>query len=268
VSEASTYAFRGRAFTADEIALMREVVETCAGLTRRELAHTLSELLGWTRPGGALKAHECREFLERLDAAGVVTLPAKRPTKPVGARTSVPHTAPGEPGPVLTGRVDAFAPVGVEVVARPDQRLLFRELVGRYHDLGYAVPYGARLQYLVSVATPTPTVVGGLQFSSAAWRLASRDRWIGWDDKTRARQLVRVVTNSRLLVLPWVRVANLVSTTFRIALRRLPGDWQARYGVEPLLVETFVDPARYVGGCYRAANWVALGDTAFSAIEK
>lgn len=262
MSERGRHAFSGRVFTTDEIALMREVVETCAGLSRRELAHTLSELLGWTRPGGALKAHECREFLERLDAAGLLTLPAKQQTKPVGAKTTVPHTERGDPGPVLSGRVDAFAPVRVEPVARPDERLLFRELVGRHHDLGYAVPYGAHIQYLVSVSQPAPTVVGGLQFSSAAWRLRARDAWIGWDDGTRARHLTRIVANSRLLVLPWVRVANLVSTTLRVALRRLPRDWQARYGVEPLLVETFVDPARYTGGCYRASNWVALGDTA------
>ena len=262
MSDASGHAFCGRAFTADEIAAMREVVETCGGLTRHELAHTLSELLGWTRPGGALKARECREFLERLEAAGVVTLPVKRQTKPVGARTTVPHTARGDPGPALTGRVDAFAPVRVEPVERADERLLFRELIGRYHYLTYAVPYGAHLQYLVWVSKPAPRVVGGLQFSSAAWRLRARDAWIGWDDATRARHLPRVVTNSRLLVVPWVRVTNLISTTLSLALRRLPHDWQARYGVEPLLVETFVDSARYVGGCYRAANWVALGETA------
>jgi hypothetical protein len=262
VRDTSGHAFSGRAFTADQIALMREVVETCRGLTRHELAHTLSELLGWTRPGGALKARECREFLERLEAAGILRLPAKQPTKPVGARTTVPHTTRGDPGPALTGRVDAFAPVRGEPVERPAQRQLFRELVGRYHYRGYAVPYGAHAQYLVWVSTPAPTVVGGLQFSSAAWRLGPRDRWIGWDDATRARQLGRVVTNSRLLVVPWVQVRNLVSTTLSLALRRLPHDWQARYQVEPLLVETFVDPSRYAGGCYRAANWVALGETA------
>jgi len=262
VSEASGHAFSGRVFTVDEIALMREVVETCEGLTRHELAHTLSELLGWTRPGGALKARECREFLERLEATEVLRLPAKHQTKPVGAKTRVPHTARGDPGPALTGSVEAFAPVRVEPVDGPEDRLLFRELVGRHHYLRYAVPYGAHLQYLVWVSKPAPRVVGCLQFSSAAWRLRPRDTWIGWDEATRVRQLPRVVTNSRLLMLPGVRVANLVSTTLSIALRRLPHDWQARYGVEPLLVETFVDPTRYVGGCYRAANWIALGETA------
>jgi hypothetical protein len=92
--------------------------------------------------------------------------------------------------------------------------------------------------------------------------MRARDTWIGWDDQTRARQLPRVVSNSRFLLLPWVRIQNLASAALALALRRLRGDWQSHYGVTPLLVETLVDPARYTGGCYRAANWVELGETA------
>lgn len=262
VNASLSHRFCGRTFSAEEIALMREVVEGCAGISRRELAHTISELVDWTRPAGALKARECREFLERLDAAGVLTLPEKQQTRPVGSKTTVPFTLRGEPGTPLVGRVEAFRPVRVEMVQQPDERLLFRELVGRHHDLGYAVPFGAHIQYVVSVSKPAPTVVGCLQFSSAAWRLRARDQWIGWDDATRARQLPHVVTNSRFLLVPWAHIQNLATTTLSLALRRLPRDWQTRYGVEPLVVETFVDPARYAGGCYRAANWVALGETA------
>jgi hypothetical protein len=259
--EQPRYRFSGKVFTPRELALIHEVVETCSGVSRKELAHTISQLLGWTRPGGSLKGRECREFLERLEAAGVLALPAKQQTRPVGSVTTVPRTARGEPGPPLTGSVEAYAPVVLQMVQRPDQRLLFRELVGRYHYLGYAVPFGAHIQYLISVSTPTPTIVGGLQFSSAAWRMRARDQWIGWDDATRARQLQRVVSNSRFLLVPWVHIQNLASATLGLALRRVAGDWQARYGLAPLLVETFVDPARYGGGCYRAANWVVLGDT-------
>jgi hypothetical protein len=249
-------------FLAPEIALIREVVATCGGLSRKELANTISELVGWTRPGGALKEPECLAVLARLEAAGLLTLPAKQPTRPVGSGTAVPRTARGEPGAPLTGRVDAFAPVRLERVQHVETRQLFRELVGRYHDRGYRVPFGAHVQYLVSVSTPAPTVVGGLQFSSAAWRMRARDRWIGWDDATRARHLPQVVTNSRFLLLPWVHLHNLASATLALALRRLPADWEAQYGVTPLLVETLVDPARYTGGCYRAANWVEVGETA------
>jgi hypothetical protein len=188
-------------------------------------------------------------------------LPAKQQTRPVGSVTSIPHTAAGEAGVPLSGRVETFAPVCVERVADAGTRQRFRELVSRYHPLGYKVPFGAHLQYLVSITRPVPTVVGGLQFSSAAWRIQGRDRWIGWDEATRARHLPQVVNNSRLLVLPWVHIQNLASATLARGLRRLPGDWQAQYGVRPLLVETFVDPACYTGACYRAANGVEIGET-------
>jgi hypothetical protein len=224
------------------------------------LANTISELLGWTRPTGGLKEIECLVVLERLESAGLLTLPQKQKTKPVGSITSIPRTARGGPGPPLAGQVEAFAPVVLDRVQHSEQRRLFRELIGRYHYLGYAVPFGA-LQYLISVSKPTPTVVGCLQFSSAAWRLRARDVWIGWDDATRARKLPHVVCNSRFLLVPWARIQNLASTVLGLALRRLRVDWHSRYGVEPLLVETLVDPEHYTGTSYRAANWVQLGET-------
>jgi hypothetical protein len=245
----------------DELALIREVVASCPGLSRMELAHTVCELLGWTRPQGTLKGRECREFLEGLAARGLLHLPAKRPGRPVGARTHVPVTARGDPGAPLTGTVGEVGPIGLEEVREPAQRALFRELVARYHYRGHAVPFGASLRYLVSATHPARQVVGCLQFSSPAWRLAVRDRWIGWDEATRRRNLQRVVSNSRFLLLPWVRVKNLASTVLAQAVRRLGADWRARYAVEPLLVETLVEQGR-VGTCYRAANWLALGATA------
>lgn len=253
--------FTGRAVGPDELALIREVVASCPGLSRMELAHTVCELLGWTRPQGTLKGRECREFLEGLAARGLLHLPAKRPGRPVGARTHVPVTARGDPGAPLMGTVGEVGPIWLEEVREPAQRALFRELVARYHYRGHAVPFGASLRYLVSATHPARQVVGCLQFSSPAWRLAVRDRWIGWDEATRRRNLQRVVSNSRFLLLPWVRVKNLASTVLAQAVRRLGADWRARYAVEPLLVETLVEQGR-AGTCYRAANWLALGATA------
>ena len=253
--------FCGREFSSSELALIREVVESCAGLSRMELAHTVCELVDWTRPSGRLKARECREFLERLDATGWLRLPAKWPGKPTGARTRVPRTAHGERGAQLEGDVGQFAPIALEPVRDQRQRLLFRELVGRHHYLGYAVPFGAQLRYLVWASRPARAVVGCVQFSSPAWRMAARDAWIGWEDATRRRNLQRVVNNSRFLILPWVRVQNLASTVLARAAREVAGAWPARYGVEPLLLETLVDRRRYHGGCYRAANWIELGVT-------
>ena len=162
---------------------------------------------------------------------------------------------------MLLGSVRDVEPITLRPVRSLEDRQLFRELVGRYHYLGHAVPFGAQQRYLVQVARPRPTVVGCLQFSSPAWRMAARDRWIGWDDATRRRQLQHVVNNSRFLILPWVRVKNLASAVLARGVRQLAADWPARYAVAPYLVETLVDSRRYTGSCYRAANWIVVGET-------
>ncbi|MDB4444303.1 DUF4338 domain-containing protein [bacterium] len=251
--------FSGREFTAEEVSLIQEVVETCTGISRTELAHTVCELLDWKRAGGGLKARECRDLLERLESQGVLTLPAK---KSLGSRISRKSIAPAGDGQVhseLTGSVEAFAPLDVQLVESRQQRQLFKELLSRYHYLGYAMPYGARLQYLVYVSRPRREVVGCVQFSSPAWRMKVRDQWIGWDDGTRKLRLQHVVNNSRLLVV--ARIGNLASMLLSCALRRLRTDWHRQYGLEPWLVETLVDRQRFYGGCYRAANWIVLGET-------
>lgn len=251
--------FCGREFTAKEVSLIQEVVGTCAGISRQELAHTVCELLDWKRPGGGLKARECRDLLERLESQGVLRLPQKNPCGSSKPRKCI---APAEQGQVhseLTGSVEEFAPLDVAPVESREQRQLFQKLLSRYHYLGYAMPYGARLQYLVHVSRPRREVVGCVQFSSPAWRMKVRDQWIGWDDASRGLRLQHIVNNSRLLVV--ARIRNLASMALSRALKRLRADWQVQYGVDPWLVETLVDHQRFYGGCYRAANWRALGET-------
>ncbi|KGM38555.1 hypothetical protein JY97_15520 [Alkalispirochaeta odontotermitis] len=251
--------FCGREFSAQEVSLIQEVVETCAGISRLELAHTVCELLEWKRPGGGLKARECRDLLERLESEGVLTLPEK---KSCGSSKPRKLIAPAEQGQVhsqLTGSVEEFAPLDVELVESLQQRQLFRELLSRYHYLGYSMPYGARLQYLVYVSRPRREVVGCVQFSSPAWRIKVRDQWIGWNDATRKLRLQHIVNNSRLLVV--ARIRNLASMAQSRVLKRLRADWLRQYGVDPWLVETLVDRQRFYGGCYRAANWTVLGET-------
>jgi len=251
--------FCGREFTPEEVLLIKELVEACAGISRTELAHTVCELLEWKRAGGGLKARECRDLLEQLESQGVLVLPAK---KSLGSSQSRKSSAPAQEGQVhseLTGSVEAFAPIEIEPVQSRGQRQLFKELVSRYHYLGYAMPYGARLQYLCYVSRPRREVVGCLQFSSPAWRMKVRDQWIGWDDATRGLRLQHLVNNSRFLVLAKIR--NLASTLLSCVLRRLRTDWQEHYGVDPWLVETLVDRERFHGGCYRAANFIVAGET-------
>ena len=251
--------FSGREFSAEEVLLIQEVVESCAGISRQELAHTICELLEWKRPAGGLKARECRDFMERLESQGILTLPEK---KSCVSSKPIKFIAPAEEGQVhceFTGSVEKFAPLDVELVESQQQRQLFRELLSRYHYLGYAMPYGARLQYLVYVSRPRREVVGCAQFSSPAWRMKVRDQWIGWDDVTRKSRLQHIVNNSRLLTV--ARIRNLASMALSGALKRLRADWRRQYGVDPWLVETLVDRQRFYGGCYRAANWTVLGET-------
>ncbi len=250
--------FLGTAVSEGQLATVEEVVGAYGGLSRMELAATLCELLGWTRGNGKPKARECREWLEQLEAAGRLVLPVKRARRPIGSKTSIP--APMVTPVEITGSLADVGPIRVECIKEAAERAKFRGLIGHHHYLGYRVPYGAQLRYLVY--GKRQDVLACLLFTSAAWRMAPRDRWIGWGDATRERNLVRVVCNSRFLILPWVRVKNLASGILAQALRALEKDWQEAYGVTPLLVETFVDERRFAGTCYRAANFVDVGITA------
>ncbi len=255
--------FCGHVVSAEEMQLIVETVKDCSGLSRTELAYTICELLNWRRPTGALKAHECRFFLEELEEQGVLNLPGRRAGGSRAVRAIRPGTQENSealPEP-LVGTVNDFGPVWLEMVESTDDQRLWREWVGRYHYLGFTVPFGAQLRYFVGISRPEKTRVGCVQLSSPAWRMAARDRWIGWDEAQKTRRLQLIVQNSRFLILPWVQIKNLASTTLALIARRVAGDWQVRYNVQPVLLETLVDPAHYRGTCYKAANWVHLGIT-------
>jgi hypothetical protein len=251
--------FCGRQFSAQEVSLIQEVVQTCTRISRKELANTICELLDWRRPAGGLKERDCRDLLERLENQGVLRLPDKRPTGSTATRKYKEAAGAATSYSALYGSVEAFAPLTVQRVQDRAQRELFKKLMGRYHYLGYAMPFGARLQYLVYVTHPRYEMVGCVQFSSPAWRMKARDQWIGWDDGTRKQHLQHIVNNSRLLVL--ARIRNLASMMLSCALKQLGRDWQRHYAVQPFLVETLVDQQRFHGGCYRASNWIELGQT-------
>jgi hypothetical protein len=253
--------FCGQEVTEAELVTVRQVVAEFPGLSRMELGATVCEVLGWLRPSGSAKARECREWLEVLETAGLLVLPGKQHGRQIGAGIPVPVTSQGEAGLPLEGTVREVAPILLERVTNQAQRRLWRELVGRYHYLGHAVPFGAHLRYLVWASRPERAVVGCLQVSSPAWRMAARDQWLGWNDATRVRNLQRIVNNSRFLLLPWVQVKNLASHVLAELTRRVGADWLEQYGVEPFLLETLVDAERFAGTCYRAAGWTMLGST-------
>ena len=253
--------FKDRAFKTDELELIHEVVDSCPRLSRQELANTVCELLGWRRANGGLKTWECKQLLEHLEQARGLGLPPLRETKPRGVSRRLPDSAAGEAGEVLRGRLREVAPVQLSLVEQPRERRLWRELVDRYHYLGYKMAFGARLQYLVQVQRPRPQVVACVQFSSPAWRMAARDHWIGWEEATRRSNLQKIVNQSRFLILPWIEIRNLASHVLSQLTGRVSEDWPQHYGLRPLLLETLVDAERYQGTCYRAANWQWLGQT-------
>lgn len=254
--------FCGQRVTVDELELIKETVRDCSGLSRTELAFTICELLAWQRPNGGLKGHECRQFLEELEEEGLLKLPGFKGT--VRSYKEKPKPS-GEdpfrqPEPLAMALRDV-GPVTLELVETPESRRQWRDWVDRYHYLGCKVPFGAHLRYFVRVSRPQPQRVGCVQFSSPAWMMAARDAWIGWDHAQRTRRLQWIVQNSRFLIVPWVRVPYLASAALARVARRLPADWEARYAIRPVLMETLVDLSRFRGTCYRAANWISLGQT-------
>jgi Domain of unknown function (DUF4338) len=254
--------FCGRRFSVSEVEMMREVVAQCSSLSLTEISRTLCELLDWKRPNGKLKNHECRLLLERLRDQEALRLPALQPCGGRGPRRA--HlTSRSDPPPPITGSAGEFEPLLLTVVGAesPQDLRLWAEYVERYHYLGHRVPVGASLRYWVHSPHCPEQVLACLLWSSPAWKMAARDRWIGWNPQQRARHLPFIVNNSRFLLLPWVQVKALASKILAHCARQLPADWQQHYGYRPLLLETLVEEERFRGTCYRAANWIALGRT-------
>lgn len=237
---------------------MRQIAHECAALGVTEIARTVCELVEWTRPSGRLKHHECRLLLERLQAEGVLTLPPLRPLGGRGPRR-VPLSAPGVAPASVEGAASACDPLELALVAGAAESRRWREQLERYHYLGCRVPVGAHLRYWVRNRERD---LACLLWTSPAWTMRARDRWIGWTDAQRRRNLQAIVNNGRFLMLPWVRVPGLASKILALSARHLPRDWERHYGCRPLLLETLVDAARFRGTCYRAANWIHVGPTA------
>ena len=250
----------GRAFTPAEIELVKQLLRAYASLSRHELAATVCELLGWQRPNGKLKTRECRDLLERLAERDRINLPGKRPGRPTGSATQSMLADDPAQAPAVIGDLKGVRPIGWVPVDTPAQHRRWRNLVASHHYLGYATAFGASLRYL-AYGGDQSTPLACVQYSSPAWRMRARDQWVGWNDATRSRNLQQVVNQSRFLILPWVKVKNLASHLLSLSTKRLAADWQERFNVQPLLLETLVDTRRYQGTCYRAANWILVGTT-------
>ena len=250
--------FSGRRFTRKQLAHVQETVQAFPNLSRAELAHTLCEHLNWKTPNGKNKVESCLSLLEKLEAEGVVSLPFK-PVRQSPQRR-VPVLEKGPPETLIEADLHTLMPIRLEAVGSsgPD-REQWKAYLQTFHYLGYRQPVGPHRGYFI-VSEPLQQRLGCLLFSaSAAWALAPRDRWIGWDAQHRTKLLPLVLSNDRFLIFPWVQVPHLASHALALATRRIAGDWVQAFGYRPVLIETFVDPTRFSGTCYRAANWQFLG---------
>lgn len=250
----------GQEFTAELLERISNLVIEEPQLSRRALSRRVCEWLNWRAHDGRLKQMSCRVALCKLARAGALRLPQARAALRAARCVASEHALQGVTVPVKTclanlGRVDLVAVSSRESAAAR----VWKALMQRHHYLGAGPLCGAQLRYLVR--SERNGIVAALSFSASAWRVGARDRYIGWSETARARHLPLVVANSRFLIAPGIEVAHLASHVLGLCVKRLPLDWQGRYGYRPLLLESFVERGRFKGTCYRAANWVHVGHT-------
>jgi hypothetical protein len=249
----------GQQFSQHTLGRIQQTLADEPCISQLELSRRVCQWLDWRSPSGQLRDMSCRKVLSRLDRQGLVKLPRPKRTygfeKPA-AKTIQPDVAHVQCSLAQLGRI-SVEPVSSRYCK--DSKVWFA-LLDQYHYLGSGPLCGAQIRYVVK--SHTHGYLGALAFSSAAWALAERDKYIGWTEAARRANLPRLVGNNRFLILPTVKVPNLASHVLAQALARLPDDWQRRYGMRPLMVETFVDPTRFDGACYQAANWRQIGHSA------
>ena len=255
--------YRGRVVTDEDISFINELIAGHPDASRRSLSKKLCEAWNWVQPNGQLRDMVCRGLMLELHRGGHIRLPAKRctPNNPLAARRSRPAWIEVDRTPV-EGSVNTLrlrgASVQIRQVRATSDEKLYNSLIEHHHYLRFCHPVGEHLKYVV-YAQRKP--VACFAFCSAPRHIGCRDRFIGWNQEQRQRNLHLLAYNTRFLILPWVRVRNLASHLLSRMAKRISDDWQQLYGHPVYLLTTFVDTERFTGGCYRAANWQYLGET-------
>jgi hypothetical protein len=252
--------YRGRAVSVGEIGFIRELIATHPEAGRCALSRRLCEAWNWKQANGALCDQICRGLLLKLERAGEIQLPPVRfrPARNPLAERRPPELVVADERPVR-GPLSGLLPLDIQLVRRSADEPLFNSLIEQYHYLGYEQPVGEHLKFLVKVGGQA---IACLAWSSAPRHLGARDRFIGWDLEARRRNIRLIAYNSRYLILPWVeQVPHLASHILGRMARRVRRDWERMYAHPIYLLETFVDPERFRGTCYRAANWIVVGQT-------
>lgn len=250
--------YRGRLITDDDVAFIKQLIADHPTLSRRALSQKLCRAWNWVQPNGRACDMICRGLMLSLHRAGLIELPPIRRLNPNPlAQRRVPRIVPIDQTP-LQAELRCLAPLRFEQVRRTPLEPLFNSLIQQHHYLGYTQPVGEHLKYLVYSGE---YLVAALAWSSAAHGLSCRDQFIGWSSEARRRNRHLLAYNSRFLVPGWIRVPHLASHVLGRMARRLSQDWERVYHHALYFLETFVDPSRHQGSCYRAANWIILGKT-------
>jgi len=254
----SSLSYRHRVITEDDLGFIRKLIAEHPGSSRRDVSKRLCQAWDWVQANGALRDMVCRGLMLMLHRRGLIELPPVRrvPRNPMVDRNH-PSLVIVDEAP-LQMTLSELGPLELRQVRRTSEEALFNSLLKHHHYLGYTQPVGEHLKYLV-FATGRP--IACLAWSSAPRHLGSRDRFIGWDKQARLKNIGLLAYNTRFLILPWVKVPHLASHILGRMARTLSVDWQRVYAHPIYFVETFIDPQRFAGTCYRAANWTVLGET-------
>jgi hypothetical protein len=250
--------YRGRVVTQEDVAFIRDLIAEHPSASRRRLSQILCRAWNWVQPNGALRDMVCRGLMLALHRGGHIQLPAIRQVSlnPLAQRRR-PKPVVVDESPIRS-TLQALEPITFRQVRRTKEEATFNGLIEAYHYLGYTQPVGEQLKYMVSSGD---RLLACLAWSSAPRHLGPRDRFIGWSPDARRRNLRFLAYNLRFLILPWVQVPHLASHLLGRMAHLVPQDWERLYGHPVVFLETFVDPTRFAGTCYRAANWVLLGRT-------
>ena len=251
--------YYGRDFTTGEMALLRALIDGPPALNRFALSKEFCRRIGWNKPDGGLKDMMARVTMLAMHKDGRITLPPPRwGRNPPAPMTFGPDTDPPlEPPPRA---LDEVRPIRLRtVLGGTPQSRQWNQFVARYHYLGYKTLVGAQMRY--TVHDRHGGLLALLGFSTAARKLAPRDRFIGWTPALREKNLPKVIDNARFLILPWIEIPNLASHVLSVVCRQLIHDWTSRYNTTPVLIETFVETPRFIGTAYQASGWTHVGTT-------
>ena len=245
----------GRDFTNKELDQIRSLIKENPQFYRAKLSREVCQMLRWLKPDGKLKDMSCRVAMLRMQKDGLIELP--EPLRAKAVIRKIEFTQATAPKDSILCPVNKLSHLQLQMINKTNTSL-WNEYIERYHYLGYTPLPGAQLRYFITANDQILALTG---FGAAAWQTSPRDKFIGWNHEQRKRNLHLIVNNARFLILPWVQSKNFASKILSLHARQLPYDWEERYNIRPVLMESFVEKNRFAGTCYKAANWYNVGQT-------